>query len=75
MWDGASGRYLRWEYGTPHGTDDGQVWATNVVVLQTRYTKGPTAKSTGDGRAWVLAGGNIVEGRGPGRREPTGSTR
>jgi hypothetical protein len=63
VWDAASGRYLRWEYGRPHGTDDGQVWTTNIVILQTRYARGPKAQSTGDGRAWVLAGGNIVEGR------------
>ncbi len=62
LWDAGSGRYLRWEYGHPHGTDDGQVWSTNVVFLETKYSKGPTAVSTGTGRAWVLVGGNLVQG-------------
>jgi hypothetical protein len=62
VWDAAAGRYARWEYGRPHRTDDGQVWATNVVILQTPYSKGPTAQTLGRGRAWVMVGGNIVEG-------------
>jgi len=62
VWDGSQNRYLRWEYNRVHATNSGQAWADNVVILQTRYLKGPIAISTGSGRAWVMTGGTVVEG-------------
>lgn len=66
VWDAAAGSWTRWEYGRRHATEDaGQVTATNVVILETRYTGGsvsPTAVSVGRGTAWVLTGGTWVQG-------------
>lgn len=65
-WDAAASAWLRWEYGRRHNTEDGgQVTATNVVILETRYSGGsatPTAVSVGGGKAWVLTGGTMVPG-------------
>lgn len=61
-WDAASSRWLRWEYGVPHATNEGQVWADNVVVLQTQYGKGSVANSLGTGQAWVMSGGTVLLG-------------
>lgn len=64
VWDGGSGRYLRWQYGRRHGTDQGQAWATNVVILGTTYSRGhsPIANSLGIGPATVLTGGTVQNG-------------
>jgi hypothetical protein len=62
-WNPAVGQYLRWEYGRRHGTTDaGQVWANNVVILATQYSKGPVAITTGAGPALILTGGTAVSG-------------
>ena len=63
VWDAATSSYKRWEYGKRHGTTDaGQVAATNVVLLATKYSSGPVAITTGSGQALVLLGGNQVAG-------------
>jgi len=62
VWDPTANRWVRWQYGKAHSTDDGQAWADNVVVLQTQYTRGPTAVTIGSGQAWVATGGTIVQG-------------
>lgn len=64
VWDGGSGRYLRWQYGRRHGTDQGQAWTTNVVILGTTYSQGhsPIATSVGVGPAMVLTGGTVQTG-------------
>jgi hypothetical protein len=62
-WNAAVGQFLRWEYGKRHGTTDaGQVWANNVVILATQYSKGPVAITTGTGPALVLTNGQAVPG-------------
>jgi hypothetical protein len=63
VWNPTVGQYLRWEYGKRHGTTDaGQVWANNVVILDTQYTPGPVAVTVGAGKALVLTGGVAVPG-------------
>lgn len=64
VWDAGAGVYRRWEYRKPHGTDAGQVVATNVVLLATRYSnpKSPVADTTGAGNALVLTGGTAIAG-------------
>ena len=63
VWDAGSSSYKRWEYGKRHTTTDaGQVAATNVVLLATKYSSGPVAITTGSGQALVLIGGNQVPG-------------
>jgi hypothetical protein len=61
-WDPASHHWLRWQYGRVDDTDMGQVWADNVVVLQTQYAPGPVAGSTGMGQAWVFTRGTMTSG-------------
>lgn len=61
-WDGGANRWVRWQYNRADGTDEGQVWADNVVVLQTQYGKGPVASSTGMGQAWVFTRGTMTSG-------------
>ena len=66
VWDAASGRWLRWQYGIRHESEgSGQVSAANVVILETLYKDGKTstAVSVGEGRAMVLTAGGLVEGR------------
>lgn len=66
VWDAASSAWLRWQYGRRDNDEaGGQVAATNVVILDTRYGGGsvtPTALTTGSGRAVVLSGGAMIEG-------------
>ncbi len=62
VWNASQNRYVRWQYDRVHATDSGQAWADNVVILQTRYLKGPIAISTGTGSAWVMTGGTVVQG-------------
>lgn len=63
-WDAAAGRYVRWQDGRVHRTNEGQAWATNVVILDTTYSKGasPIATTTGVGSLMVLTGGTVVTG-------------
>ena len=67
VWDAAGSRWLRWQYGIRHRDETtGQVAATNVVILDTRYGGGsatPTALTTGSGRATVLTGGSLIVGK------------
>ncbi len=62
VWDGPANRWVRWQYNRADGTDEGQVWADNVVVLQTQYGAGPVANSTGMGQAWVFTRGTMAHG-------------
>lgn len=66
VWDASNSRWLRWQYGIRHRDETtGQVAATNVVILDTRYGGGsanPTALTTGSGRATVLSGGTLIGG-------------
>ena len=72
-WDGAAGRWLRTQAGTPHTVEGGtRISAENVVVQFTRYvnsgfvdTSGaasPEAEMVGEGEVWVLTGGKVVTG-------------
>jgi hypothetical protein len=61
-WDQASGHWVRWQYNRADNSDEGQLWADNVVVIQTQYGKGPVANSTGMGAAWVFTNGTMTPG-------------
>lgn len=71
-WDGRA--WARFQKGTPHVDTDGvQAAPANVVVQFVEYrdtgardsvgTPVPEAVLIGDGEAWVLSGGQVVEGR------------
>jgi Protein of unknown function (DUF3048) N-terminal domain/Protein of unknown function (DUF3048) C-terminal domain len=67
-WDPAAGVYRREMNGAVH-TDAAtgeQITANNVVVLEMYYAPGisgsPDAQSVGGGKAYVLTGGNIIDG-------------
>lgn len=64
VWRDDVHQYLRWEYGRPHATDNGQAWANNVVVVQVPYIEGaiPVAQTLGNGSAWVMTQGGVVRG-------------
>lgn len=70
-WDAGSGTWLRSQGGTPHVDTDGvQLAPANVVVLEIQYRfsngsreSSPHGITTGEGRALVLTGGHVVEGR------------
>lgn len=70
-WDEATGRYLRWQGGTPHiDTDFCQAAAENVVIQLVDYVDSgvkdsaggaiPEAALVGSGTGWVLTGGQAV---------------
>jgi hypothetical protein len=66
-WDGE--QYVRRQDGSAHVADSGEpLTAAAVLVLTTRYRtseadpRSPEAVTTGDGAAWVLAGGQLVQG-------------
>jgi hypothetical protein len=64
VWVPELNQFVRWQYGVSHRTDDEEfVSASNVVILQTKYGRGPTARSVGEGDAWVLTTGSVIEGR------------
>jgi hypothetical protein len=60
--------YIRYTSGSPHATNDGQILATNVVILETRYlpspadARSPEAQTIGTGRAWVYSAGRVRQG-------------
>lgn len=73
-WDAASGTWLRNQRGTPHVDETGQqVSAHNVVVQFVSYhdtghrdTSGAIvyeADLVGEGAAWLLTDGKVIEGR------------
>ena len=64
VWVAELNQFVRWQYGTAHRTDgDDLVAASNVVILRTEYGRGPVARSVGEGDAWILTAGSVVEGR------------
>ena len=54
--------------GAPHYTNDGQIIAKNVVILDMQYrpspadARSPEAQTIGSGRAWVLVDGRVRTG-------------
>jgi hypothetical protein len=60
--------YLRYHSGAPHYTNDGQIIAKNVVILDMQYrpspadARSPEAQTIGSGRAWVLVDGRVRTG-------------
>lgn len=69
QWDPGSSKYLRYTNGAPHGAANGQVTATNVVILATRYqpswadARSPEGQTIGEGDAWVFSRGRMIQGR------------
>jgi hypothetical protein len=72
--DTGTGTFLRFQRDTPHLDAAGvQVQVENVVIMHVRYVPTgatdsggnpvPEAELIGEGTAWVLSGGSIVEGR------------
>lgn len=67
-YDAASGRYLRWQNGKSHDTeDDGQIWADNVVVFVADYTKNaldgnPDAMALGSNTVYIFSDGIVRVG-------------
>jgi hypothetical protein len=85
VWDDERAGWLRWSDGQAltgavpgDGQAGDQVAPANVVVLETPYeasaadARSPEAVTLGEGRAWVLTGGHVVEGswQRSDRREP-----
>jgi hypothetical protein len=66
VWDAASGGWFRSQAGVPHVDTDGvQVAPPNVVIQFVDYVPNagiPDGQLLGQGVAWVLTAGNIVEG-------------
>lgn len=71
--DPGTGTWLRFQRDTPHVDDAGaQVQVENVVIMHVQYTDSgavdtggnavPEAQLLGSGVAWVLSGGQLVEG-------------
>lgn len=70
VWSAQTGSWLRWANGVRQTVEGGgQIGATNVVVLHTRYEasgadrRSPEAQTLGDGAAWVYSDGRVIEGR------------
>lgn len=67
-YDAESGRYYRWQEGSPHPTElTGQVWADNVVVFVADYTPNPAdgtpnAATIGNNPVYIFTGGTVREG-------------
>ncbi len=69
-WDSDVGGWLRTQDGQPHTVASGdQIAPTNVVIMEASYVTSPADASspelvsTGEGRAYVLTDGHIIEGR------------
>jgi hypothetical protein len=68
-WDPASGRWMRSIFGQPDlRGDQQQLGVANVVVMKVHYTRDPESPAAkdvliGEGQAWVLTDGKVVEGR------------
>ena len=64
-WDETTEEFLRIQDGTPVvDTQDEQLAVPNVVVLEVEYSNrySPTAKTVGDGKAYVFTNGVVYEG-------------
>jgi Protein of unknown function (DUF3048) N-terminal domain/Protein of unknown function (DUF3048) C-terminal domain len=65
-WDPNLGGWLRWQAGAPHvDTNDVQVGPPNVVIMFVDYVDDgglPVAQLSGQGTAWVLTAGQLIEG-------------
>jgi hypothetical protein len=67
-WDAASGTWLRSTDGRPHLLEDGRIAPTNVIVQFTPYSifiedeKVMYPEVLGTGDAWILSGGQMVQG-------------
>ena len=64
-WDETTEEFLRIQDGTPVvDTQDEQLAVPNVVVLEVEYNNrySPTAKTVGDGKAYVFTNGVVYEG-------------
>ena len=64
-WDETTEGFLRIQDGTPVvDTEDVQLAVPNVVVLEVEYSNrySPTAKTVGDGKAYVFTNGVVYEG-------------
>jgi hypothetical protein len=65
-WDATVGGWLRWQAGAPHVDIDGvQVAPPNIVIQFVDYVPNggiPDGQLLGQGSAWVLTAGHIVEG-------------
>jgi hypothetical protein len=65
-WDASVGGWSRWQAGAPHVDTDGvQVAPPNVVIQFVDYVPNggiPDGQLLGQGTAWVLTAGHIVEG-------------
>ena len=64
-WDETTEEFLRIQDGTPVvDTEDVQLAVPNVVVLEVEYSNrySPTAKTVGDGKAYVFTNGVVYEG-------------
>src|SRR5690606_32599347 len=61
-WDTASSRWLRWQYGVPHATNEGEAWSDNGAIIQSPYARGIMAHSLVSGSAWVMSGGQVLLG-------------
>lgn len=68
-WDENRRGWVKWAHGRPQFDETGlQLAPTNVVVLETDYvtsradSSSPEAVSVGEGRAWLLSDGRMIEG-------------
>jgi hypothetical protein len=67
-YDADSGRYFRWHNGNQHDTEaQGQVWADNLVVMLTDYSRSPIdgnpeAQTLGSNPVYVFSGGTVRSG-------------
>jgi hypothetical protein len=65
-WDPNIGGWLRWQAGDPHVDTAGvQVAPPNVVLMFVDYVVDaglPIAQLSGQGTAWVLTNGQLIEG-------------
>jgi hypothetical protein len=66
VWDPGAGGWMRSQGGVPHVDSDGmQVAPPNVIIQFVNYENNaglPDGQLVGNGVAWVLTAGNIVEG-------------
>ncbi len=69
-WDESIGGWARTQDGQPHTVASGdQIAPPNVVIMEASYVtsaadaSSPELVSTGEGRAYVLSDGHIIEGR------------
>ncbi len=68
-WEGASGQWVRTEYGAPHvDTTGANIAFENVVFQFCNYRRSPAdpsspeAVTVGFGEAWIFTGGKVIKG-------------